>query len=203
MLQNRVDPFGELIKTTARGSWTGTRGLIHNDQQKIIRPFRLKAWITCKLEFKERKRKVMSPGKYTELFFLDEATAFSAGHRPCCECRREMFNKFKAAWVAGNPEYNFHNKTSIREIDNIIHRERINVDGSKVTFEENINDIPDGTFISVRKQPFLFSNKQLFLWSPLGYNDGIALPNTQKLTILTPKSIINAFHAGYSFDQKT
>src|ERR1700730_14192737 len=101
-LQNRVDPFGRLIRTTARGAWMGNRGLIHNEYQQIVRTFRLKAWITCRLEFKGWYRKVMSPNRYTELFFLDEATAFSAGHRPCAECRREDFNRFKAAWLQGN-----------------------------------------------------------------------------------------------------
>src|SRR5262245_42860885 len=120
MLQNRVDPWGNLIKTKARGAWMGNRGLIHNDRQEIVRPFKLKNWITCLLEFKGRQRKVMTPGLYTELFFLDEATAFSAGHRPCAECRRQDYVRFKLAWLKGNPKYGFDEKTSIREIDNII-----------------------------------------------------------------------------------
>ncbi|MEO8821838.1 MAG: hypothetical protein ABI267_08810 [Ginsengibacter sp.] len=95
MLQNRVDPFGNIIKTTARGSWMGNRGILHNDQQQVLRPFKLKAWITCKLEFNGRKRPVMAPHRYTGLFFLDEATSFAAGHRPCFECRRQDYHKFK------------------------------------------------------------------------------------------------------------
>jgi len=85
MLQNRVDPFGNIIRTPERGHWMGNRGLLHNEHQEIVRPFRLKAWITCVLAFKGRRRKVMAPGQYTELFFFDEATAFAAGHRPCFE----------------------------------------------------------------------------------------------------------------------
>lgn len=197
MLQNRVDPFGNLIKTEARGSWTGTRGVIHNDQQEIIRTFKLKAWLTCKLEFKGRKRKVMSLDRYTELFFLDEATAFAAGHRPCCECRREDFNKFKSFWLAGNPAYNFDKKTSIQRIDNVIHEERINRNKSKVTFEENIHNIPDGSFILLNNEPYIVLGSQFYLWSPFGYRDGIALPNVEKLIVLTPKSIVNTFRAGY------
>ncbi|HTJ10817.1 MAG TPA: hypothetical protein VL547_02270, partial [Dinghuibacter sp.] len=99
MLQNRVDPYGNIIFTPARGAWMGNRGLLHDAQQHIRRPFRLKAWIICVLQFKGRHRPVMAPGQYTELFFLDEATALSAGHRPCAECRREDFNRFKAAWI--------------------------------------------------------------------------------------------------------
>ena len=103
MLQNRVDPFGNLIKTPARGSWLGNRGIIHNHNQEVVRPFKLKAWITCTLEFRGRKRQVMAPDRYTELFFLDEATSFAAGHRPCFECRREDALRFKSYWLKGNP----------------------------------------------------------------------------------------------------
>jgi hypothetical protein len=198
MLQNRVDPFGNLIRTPARGAWTGTRGVIHNDMQEITRPYKLKAWLTCKLEFKGRKRKVMSPERYTELFFLDEATAFAAGHRPCCECRRDDFDKFKSLWLAGNPEYNFDKKTSIQKIDDVLHGERINKHKSKVTFEENFHNIPNGTFILYNENPFLVMNNQMFLWTPFGYAKEISLPKTNKLIILTPKSVVNTFNAGYS-----
>jgi hypothetical protein len=114
MLQNRVDPFGNLIKTRARGTWMGNRGVLHDDKQQLLRPFKLKAWLTCRLEFKGRKRQIMAPHRWTELFFLDEATAFAAGHRPCFECRRSDFNKFKSLWIKGNPEYNFDEKTPIQ-----------------------------------------------------------------------------------------
>ncbi len=139
----------------------------------------------------------MSPGLYTELFFLDEATAFAAGHRPCCECRREDFNKFKSAWLAGNLQYHFDKKTSIREIDNIIHEERINKDHSKPNFEENINNIPNGIFILLNNEPYLVFERQIFLWTPFGYQKGIPLPNVEKIMVLTPRSIVNAFRAGY------
>ena len=83
-LPNRVNPFGELFATPARGTLMGNRGgVIHNAAQQIVRQYRSRQWITCKLEFKGRRRKVMTPGLYTELFFLDEAVALAAGHRPC------------------------------------------------------------------------------------------------------------------------
>src|ERR1700733_13647396 len=98
-LQNRVDPFGKLIRTPARGAMMGNRGgVLHNSEREIVRPYKSRRWITCLLEFKGRHRIVMSERRYTELFFLDEATAFAAGHRPCAECRRERFNAFKEAW---------------------------------------------------------------------------------------------------------
>src|SRR5258706_7062392 len=140
MLQNRIDPFGNIITTKARGFWMGNRGILHNEDQKILRPFKLKAWITCVLEFRGRKRQVMAPNRYTELFFLDEATSFAAGHRPCFECRRKDADKFKSFWLKGNPEYNFDQKTSIQEIDNILHKERMEYNKSKITFEERIDN---------------------------------------------------------------
>ena len=197
MLQNRVDPFGTLIKTTARGAWTGTRGVIHNEQQEIIRPFKLKAWLTCRLEFKGRKRKVMSPNMYTELFFLDEATAFAAGHRPCCECRREDFNKFKSLWLKANPRYGFEKKISIQKIDSIIHAERMDPGGTKITFEEDAHKIPGGSFVLLNGDPFLILDKKMYKWSPFGYEQPVALPILGKLVVLTPRSVVNTFRAGY------
>src|SRR5450432_2352002 len=105
MLQNRVDPYGEIIRTEARGSLMGNRGVIHDANQKIVRAFKHKAWIACALQFQGRRRAVMSPNRWTELFFLDETTAFAAGHRPCSECRKENFKKFKQCWIIGNPQY--------------------------------------------------------------------------------------------------
>ena len=98
-LQNRVDPFGNLIRTHARGTLMGNRGgALHNTEREIVRNYKSRLWITCVLEFRGRRRTVMAERRYTELFFLDEAVAFAAGHRPCAECRRERFNAFKDAW---------------------------------------------------------------------------------------------------------
>jgi hypothetical protein len=197
MLQNRVGPFGDLIKTNARGSWMGNRGILHNEQQQILRPYKLKAWITCVLAFKDRKREVMSPNRYTELFFFDEATSFAAGHRPCFECRRNDYNRFKVFWLKGNPEYGFNEKTSIQKIDDIIHQERIDRNKSKVTFEEDVYHIPDGSFILIDDKAFLVFEKKIFLWSPYGYETGKPLPEEDTLTVITPRSLIKTFQAGY------
>jgi hypothetical protein len=197
MLQNRVNPFGELIRTRARGNWMGNRGLLHDNDQEIKRPFRLLAWITCKLQYKDRKRTVMSPGQYTELFFLDEATAFAAGHRPCFECRRTDFTIFKSFWLQGNPEYGFNLKTSICDMDAILHQERMDQHGSKPTFQEDAGRLPDGAFVLIKSIPFLVAGRQMYAWSPEGYDRSMPLPKTGKLTVLTPRSIINTFRAGY------
>jgi hypothetical protein len=197
MLQNRVDPFGNIIMTKARGAWMGNRGILHNDEQEVLRPYKLNAWITCKLDFKGRRREVMAPKRYTELFFLDEATSFAAGHRPCFECRRNDYNRFKTLWLKGNPQYNFDEKTTIKEIDDILHQERMDDNNTKVTYEENVDAIPNGTFVLIDNKPYLVFGKNIYLWTPFGYEKGMALPNVEKLTVLTPRSIVNTFRAGY------
>ncbi|HTH83134.1 MAG TPA: hypothetical protein VL490_09375 [Mucilaginibacter sp.] len=197
MLQNRVDPFGNIIKTPHRGAWLGNRGVIHNDKKEIVRQFKIKAWITCALTFRGRHREVMTPDRWTELFFLDEATAFSAGHRPCFQCRYKDHQRFKEFWLKGNPQYGFTLKTPVAKIDDIIQSERITADRSKVIYQENSNELPSGTFVKYQDKPYLLNNNQLFLWSPAGYEKGIPIPKIDKITVLTPRSIVNMFCAGY------
>lgn len=196
-MQNRVNPYGEIIETKARGSWMGNRGLLHDPDQRIVRPYRLEAWIACVLQFKGRHREIMTANRYTELFFLDEATAFAAGHRPCFECRRRDFNKFKAFWIKGNPEYNFSIQTSIGAIDKILHYERMNDDGLKKMYKTNISSLPDGVFISVDNNPYLIADSHIYLWSPGGYINQQRLQGEDVVNVLTPRSIVNTFHAGY------
>jgi hypothetical protein len=174
----------------------GNRGIIHDPSQHILRPFKLKAWITCQLTFRDRKRQVMAPNRYTELFFLDEATAFAAGHRPCFECRREAANAFKAFWLKGNPAYHFDAKTPIGRIDDLLHAERIDREKNKVTYEEDRRNLPNGVFILFNKNPYLVLDGLFYLWSPSGYEKGTDLLG-ERFTVLTPRSIVDAFRAGY------
>jgi len=197
MLQNRVDPFGNIFKTSARGVLTGTRGVIHDAKKEIIRPFKLKAWITCLLEFKGRQRIMMTPNRYTELFFFDEATSFSAGHRPCFECRRDDAKKFKTFWIKGNPEHGFSEKTSINEIDKIIHKERIDSNFKKVVYKTNTKDLPNGVFIMHNNNAYLLKDRSIFLWTPFGYEKTEETLNNNKVVLLTPMSVVNALKAGY------
>jgi hypothetical protein len=197
MLQNRVDPFGNIIATKARGAFMGNRGVIHDQDKNIVRNFRLKAWLTCVLEFKGRRLEVMAPNRYTQLFFLDEATAFSAGHRPCAECRRAAFNRFRECWTSGNPEYGFNHKTSIGSIDAILHEERMHRKEGKYTYEENIDALPNGTFILHNDRPFLVVENLVHEWTPFGYQQGITRSVSKKVLVLTPKSIVRAFGEGY------
>lgn len=198
MLQNRADPFGAIITTPARGAWMGNRGAIHNKNRRITRSYSVTRWITCSLEFKGRRREIMSPGKYTELFFLDEATAFAAGHRPCQECRRDASLEFKKRWAAGNPGYGFDVKTPVGDIDAIIHEERIAPDGQKRMHIERLETLPDGTFIADDKTAFLVKGEQLFPWNAEGYGPPIDRPKEKPVMVLTPASIVNAFRAGYT-----
>ena len=197
MLQNRVDPSGKIIFTPERGAWMGNRGVIHNGEKYIVKPYALKTWITCELQFKGRHRQVMARGKYTELFFLDEATAFSAGHRPCAECRREAYNLFKSYWLKGNPGAGFNLKTPISQIDELIHQERTGKDKQKLTHKERLDSLPDGAFILVKDIIFLKKGESLYRWSPAGYSAAEPLPDLQEVEVLTPASIVNAFRAGY------
>jgi len=196
MLQNRVDPFGHIIRTSARGTLMGNRGLLHNEKQEIRRPFKLTAWITCVLEFKGRRRPVMAAGQYTELFFLDEATSFSAGHRPCFECRRAQASAFKTFWLKGNPEYGFNAKTPIKLIDDVLQQERIDQDYKKVTFMEFPDVLPIGTFVIFEHEPHLIRDGMMYRWSAEGYKAAKPFPR-EKLPVLTPKSVVNTFRAGY------
>jgi len=139
----------------------------------------------------------MTPDRWTELFFLDEATAFAAGHRPCFECRREDATRFKLCWLKGNPDYNFTMSTSISLVDEIIHGERIDHLQRKVTYQLAPLDLPDGAFIEVNDAPYLFCRGKLFLWTPFGYDRSVDLPASETVTVLTPKSIVNALRAGY------
>ncbi|MGN6181420.1 MAG: hypothetical protein ACTHNW_19710 [Mucilaginibacter sp.] len=197
MLQNRVDPSGNIISISARGAWMGNRGQLHNEHQQILRPFKLKAWLICMLNYKDRHRKVMSPNRYTELFFLDEATAFAAGHRPCFECRRKDYDRFKAYWVTGNRKHGFNLNSSINNIDKVLHRERIGSKGEKITYKEKFKYLPEGTFIQIGDKPYLLAKGKLHPWTAFGYETAIPLPETETVTVLTPKSTVNAFTAGY------
>ena len=196
--QNRVTPFNELVATPARGTFTGNRGCIHNANGEIIRRWAVKRWITCLLEFRGWHREVMTPGLYTHLFFLDEATAFAAGHRPCGECRHADFSRFKALWLQANPYFPEGANPSIDEIDNILQRERAGFDKKKVTYKEQIELLPDGVFVTLDDgKAYLVWENSLLEWSHQGYVAKKPKPSRLEVTVLTPKSIVKTFEAGY------
>lgn len=176
----------------------GNRGCLHNERGEIVRDFVGKRWIACRLEFKERHRQVMTPGRYTELFFLDEATALAAGHRPCAECRRDDYNRFRRAWVAaGLPSRAA--LPSADEMDGRLHSERLDPAGGKVTHPARLDDLPDGVFVLAEgnEQPLLLRDGLLWPWRPGGYAPSLAQPTNTPLQLLTPPSIAAIVAAGY------
>jgi len=191
-LQNRVDPYGALHAVAARGAWTGNRGVLHDEHRRIVRPWRLERWIVCRLEFKGRHRAVFTPGRWTELFFLDEATAFAAGHRPCAECRRESYEAFRAAFAGPRAA----RLPTAPEIDAILHRERLAPDGGKRRYEAELDALPDGTMVEHAGAPSLLWRGQLRPWSFDGYGRARSLV-PGKVTVLTPASTVHALGRGY------
>jgi hypothetical protein len=193
-LQNRVDPFGNLIRTPARGAMMGNRGgALHNSEREIVRTYKSRRWITCVLEFRGRHRTVMSERRYTELFFLDEAVAFAAGHRPCAECRRESFNAFKDAWrrARGLDHLPFAD-----EMDGELHPARMDR-RKKVTYEAAMDSLPDGCFVQVDGRAYLVRGDTLLLWTPDGYTRRHARPAGTIATVLTPEPIVGCMRHGY------
>ena len=200
--QNRVTPYGEIIATNARGTLMGNRGILHNDQQQIVRPYQHNAWIICRLEFKGRRRAVMSPGNYTELFFLDEATALAAGHRPCFECQRARANAFRDAWRAANPELVGDGHLKAGQIDAALHAERLTParrikDRRKQTYSASLKELPDGTVVEWESAPYLVWGKHLYPWTAVGYLSPMQRPADIRVIVLTPPSIVRALAGGF------
>lgn len=197
-LQNRVDPWGKLVAVSARGAWLGNRGILHNERKEIVVPWRPKSWVTCQLEYKGRQRQIFSPNNYSELFFLDEATAFSAGHRPCAECRRDRYNEFKAAWIAANPEFGSAS-VPIGKVDKQLHAERAVRGGKKVSFVTEFSCLPSGAFVELDGDAALFWQGRLNKWSPNGYKSIISLPQANaQVRVLTPLSIVKMYRGGFT-----
>ena len=190
-LQNRVTPTGDITALPGRGTLTGNRGIIHNDEKQIVRPWQVKRWIACVLEFRGRRREVMQPHRWTHLFFLDEATAFSAGHRPCAECRNADYKRFRNLWET------IHGTTAGADaIDTALHESRLQ-NRKKRTYIASIDDLPDGTFISIDEEPWLIWSDAIHRWSDRGYVERRARPANGDVTVLTPKPIVAIFSAGY------
>jgi hypothetical protein len=194
-LQNRVDPSGNIIRTPARGTMLGNRGgALHNSDKEIVRAYKSRRWITCVLEFRGRHRVVMSENRYTELFFLDEAVAFAAGHRPCAECRRERYEAFKDAWRRAHRQ----NKSPFAdEMDLELHPARIDKQRKKATYQAVLGSLPDGCFVQLDGSAFLVWEDALLLWTPEGYARRDSGRRDLIVTVLTPKPIVGCFREGY------
>jgi hypothetical protein len=193
-LQNRVTPTGDIIATSHRGLFTGNRGIIHDPATKTLLKKRWSspAWITCVCEFRGWRRKVMGGRSWTELFFLDEATAFAAGHRPCFFCRRGDANRFRSRWEEGNGA----KKVLAREMDAVLHGQRLDHGRKRLhPLPMPVAQLPDGAMVQVGEESFLIAQGRALRWSMAGYQKAeTALGDAM---LLTPPSTLRALGVGY------
>ena len=192
-LRNRVTPAGELIATEHRGTMYGNRGVLHNDNLALVRRYQVRRWLVCVLEFRGRRRPVMRPRRYTELFFLDEAVALAAGHRPCAECRHAAYQSFLTAWTAARA---LPAKPAADDIDQVLHWQRRLVDGARVTYPALLSELPDGVFIVHDDEFWLANDGGLNRWTPAGYTDRIDQFDGPA-AVLTPHATVETIRAGY------
>lgn len=199
-LQNRVDPTGVLVATPERGGLMGNRGILHDDRQRLRlprgwRPGRLlfthQHWIICRLAFKDRHRMVMTPHRYTELFFLDEATALAAGHRPCAECRREDYDRFTVLWQE------LYEESGAETIDARLHAERLDAaTRGRRLHTVGFDGLPDGAFVLHEGVPKLVLGETLAPWAFGGYGPPESRPSGAA-TLITPPSLAAILRAGW------
>ena len=197
-LQNRVSPTGEIVAHPARGLWMGNRGILHGDTQQLgVSRWRHQAWVTCVLSFKGIRRSLMSPGRYTELFFGDEAVALAAGHRPCAECRRSDFNRFQEAFSAAHSQAGA--KIPAPEMDKILHKARVHSRSRmQRTYRAEFDTLPEGTFFRLQQNgaPLLMRGGAVWAWSFDGYSR-VESAISGEVEVLTPEPTVNALRAGY------
>jgi hypothetical protein len=190
-LQNRVSSFGELFASPARGTLMGNRGgRLHDDRRQLARRrWTSKQWICCKLEFNNRHRRVWGDG-YTELFFLDEVTAFAAGHRPCFECRRKDAERFAKLFSCKKK------RASATAMDRALHAERL-IGRVKRAHPRKLDTLPDGAMIALGDEAFAVRGSHLLLWTPTGYRESIPRPRGIEADVVTPPSILAVLTRGY------
>ncbi len=193
-LQNRVTPLGDIVAAPERGLFTGNRGILHDARTRTLlkRRWTSRAWLICALRYRDVRRTVMGPGGWTELFFLDEATALAAGHRPCFFCRRAEAEEFQARF----PMDGGTARPKAGEIDRVLHAERL--DAGRKRLHALITppaDLPDGTMVLHRGGPHLILKRLVYPWTNAGYGAPIAAPHTAEL--VTPPSTVATLRAGY------
>ena len=195
-LQNRVTPTGDIVAVPARGLFMGNRGILHDDARRLGRSrWKHKAWIICLLSFRGRRRVPMTPRRYTELFFLDEAVAIAAGHRPCFECRRQDFYVWQSAWRDGNGIAELPRAPAM---DDVLHAERAVRGGRRQrTWTAPADALADGSFVLLDDAPHLLLGESLHPWSHDGYGTPRPVPRKGSLTVLTPPASVGALRGGY------
>lgn len=193
-LQNRVLPTGEIVADAARGAFTGNRGILHGEGRVLCTArWTHKAWISCVLDWQGRKRKVMTGRNWTELFFLDEAVACAAGHRPCGYCRRADYRRFVDAWEKATGT-----RPKAPQMDAVLHPARVRRDRSQVTYFADFAVLPKGAFVRWDGAPHLVADHKLYPYTPSGYRAPCPRPRCGKVEVLTPKPMVAAMQAGYA-----
>jgi hypothetical protein len=194
--QNRVTPYGDLIAVPDRGLFWGNRGSLLDGQGRLARYSGTRAWLICVLEFKGRHRKQQwVPGRLTELYFLDEATALAAGHRPCGECRYRDYQAFKRAWAAAHGAAG--GLPGARVLDARLHADRVTRPGIRRSYPAPLAGLPDGTMVDLGGAPWLVYRGRLLAWTPGGYLlRDVELP-AAPVTVITPRATVAALAAGY------
>jgi hypothetical protein len=193
-LQNRVTPLSELVASPERGLVYGNRGCLHDERRRIRRRYDGKRWIACRLEFRGwRRGPLMQPGRLTELFFLDEATAFAAGHRPCALCRRPDYARFVEIWGE------LHSgQVGADAIDAQLHAERVGpATRAPLRHEAPFDELPDGAFVLDEDEPYLVLGKWLRRWTPAGYRGRRARPRRGQVAVITPPSLLGVLRTDW------
>ncbi|MBV8152953.1 MAG: hypothetical protein JO029_13905 [Candidatus Eremiobacteraeota bacterium] len=190
-LQNRVTPFGAIVAVPGRGLFTGNRGILHDDRRHVVRPWQTRRWITCLLHYKGIRRPLMQPHRWTQLFFLDEAAALAAGHRPCAECRRDAYRRFQTLWRARHGE-----PCDADAMDWELHRSRLS-GRAKRTYRAELAHQPDGAYVVLDASAWLVWGPELFEWSDAGYRQRRARPAAMEVDVLTPRPVTAILEAGY------
>jgi hypothetical protein len=192
--QNRVTPLSELIADPARGLVYGNRGCLHDSDGRIRRRFAVRRWIACRLEFRGWHRTpLMQPGRFTELFFLDEATAFAAGHRPCALCRRADYDRLVEIWSELHP-----GQRGADAMDDQLHRERVEPETrGQRRHVAALDELPDGAFVLADGEPQLVRGPELLRWTPAGYETARTRPACVDAILITPPSLVHVLRTGW------
>lgn len=199
LLENTVTPWSTLVADKTRiAGFMGNRGILHDTTRSIVKRWTHKSWVFCATSYKGIDRRPLfrtDPFRYSELFFLDEATAYAAGHRPCNYCRREALVLFKTIWCAVNRTGVPPNSVQMSEIDTQLHSERVVRGGSKVRYTAPMNSLPFGTMFEHDHSAYLIGKQAIYLWSASGYHPAELAPASE-VHVLTPASVVASFSHG-------
>ncbi|BCY09478.1 hypothetical protein [Actinoplanes sp. L3-i22] len=192
--RNRVAPTGLIVASAGRGAWMGNRGRLHEGRgtRDVVRNHQVKAWITCALTYRDCRLPQWEPRHYTQLFFLDEAVALAAGHRPCARCRRGAYNAYRDAWALATGEQ----RPRAYQMDARLHAERI---GRGRRHPHPWRELPDGVFVDTGRGPAVLTGDHLTVWDEATntYHQRLSRPPAGTAQVITPPSTVSVLTVGY------